>query len=327
VAERIASRTTMVVVILIAAALPLYAPTWVITLFSRALIFASLVLGLQIIAGQAGQISLGHAAFFGLGAYTAAILSRDYGVPFPLAMLAAAAAAAAGGLVMSVAVRVRGVYFAIATLAFGIVVNLLFVNLVDITGGARGFTGIPAAALWSFSIESQGRYYLLVLAVLVLQYASLVRMAGGRFGRALRCIRENELAARSVGIDLVRYKIQAIVAGCAWAGVAGALMTGFLRFASPEMFTLLQSIDAVTMLVVGGIASPLGALVGAVVMSVVTSNMRSLGALATVVDGLLIVLAMMYLPGGLAGLARQLWRRSSWGGRHDRERQLGEGTA
>lgn len=295
--------------IVVALLLPLLAGTWVTTLVSRALIFASLALGLQLIAGQAGQISLGHAAFFGIGAYTSAILTRDLAVPFPLALLAAAAAAGLGGLVMSVSVRVRGVYFAIATFAFGIVVNFLFINLIDLTGGARGLVGIPAASLGPMVLESQASYYVFVLAIVVAQYVSLVRMTRGRFGRALRCIRENELAARSIGIDVVRYKIKAIVAGCAWAGVSGSLMAHFLRFVSPEMFTLLQSIDVITMLVVGGMASPLGALVGGVVMSVLTAYTRPLGAIATVADGVLIVLAMMFMPRGLVGLAHTLWRR------------------
>ena len=295
--------------LILAALLPLFVQTWLLTLFSRALIFASLALGLQIIAGQAGQLSLGHAAFFGLGAYTAGLLTRDLGLPFPLALIAAAAVAGIGGLVMSVSVRVRGVYFAIATFAFGIVVNLLFVNLVDVTGGARGLAGIPAASLGPLSLESHARYYLFVLAVVAAEYLGVVRLTRGRFGRALRCIGQNELAARSVGIDITRCKIQAIVLGSAWAGVAGGLMAQFLRFASPEMFTLLQSIDVVTMLAIGGIASPAGAVLGALVMSTLSSYLRAFGTFATVLDGLLIVLAMMYMPGGLVGLVQRLRQR------------------
>lgn len=274
------------------------------SLINYSLINVILALSLQLIVGFAGQLSLGHAAFFGVGAYTSAILTTRLGLPFSLGLVAAAVVSGLAGLVMSPVVRTRGVYFSLATLAFGIIVQLVFVNWVSLTRGTMGIPGIPSRLFGNHEIQGPQGFFILLFLVTWAQYYAFSALIASRFGRALKAIRENEIAAQAVGINVVLYKIKAIVIGSAFAGVAGSAMAHFNGFVSPEPFTWWKSIVLVIMIVVGGLGSFPGAVIGAFALTFLSEYFRSYAEYSMLIYGLLIVIFMIFLPGGVVGVRK-----------------------
>lgn len=281
---------------------------YILSLINYSMVHVILALSLQLIVGYAGQLSLGHAAFFGIGAYTSAILATKFDVPFALGLLAAAATSGLAGLAMSPVVRTRGVYFSLATLAFGIIVQLVFVNWVSVTRGTMGIPGVPSRLFGDFEIQGPQGFFILLFVVAVAQYYAFTSLIASRFGRALKAIRENELAAQSIGVDVVRYKIKAIVIGSAFAGIAGSAVAHVNSFVSPEPFTWWKSIVLVIMIVVGGLGSFPGAVIGAFVLTFLSEYFRSYAEYSMLIYGLLIVLFMIFLPEGLVGIWNRLIR-------------------
>lgn len=280
--------------------------TYALRVLNMALIAAIAVLGLQVIVGLTGQFSFGHAAFYGVGAYTSALATTKLGLPFVLAVPLAGVLAALAGLLVAPILRLSGHFLAMATLAMGEIVFLLIVNLKWLTNGAYGIYGIPPPSLLGFEIESEQAYFALISAVLLLTYGALHRLMHSRFGRSLIAIRENELAAIACGIATGRQKLIAFTIGTACAGIAGSLYAHYLAYINPDSFTFTASVQFLTMVVIGGLGSLPGGIVGAVVVTLLPEYLRGLAEYRLLVYGGLIVGFMMFLPGGvveIAGLA------------------------
>ncbi|WP_152033723.1 branched-chain amino acid ABC transporter permease [Bradyrhizobium sp. DOA9] len=271
-------------------------------------IYAISALGLQIMVGLAGQLSLGHAAFMGIGAYTSVLLQKNAGVPFPAALAAAALAAAAAGLLMAQLIRLSGVYFKIATFGFGVVVHQILSNWTALTGGSAGVRAIPAIGVLGFQIETRTGLFVCEALTLTLLYALLIRLSHGKIGRAFRALGQNEAAARSVGIAVARYRMMVITLGCAIAGIAGAYLPHLMRFLSPESFTWYESLTCLIMITLGGLGSLPGAIIGAAILIVAPEYLRDFAQYKMFAFGILLVASMILLPRGIAGAGMSLSR-------------------
>jgi branched-chain amino acid transport system permease protein len=283
---------------------------YVLNLCDVAGIYAIAVMGLGILLGYAGQMSLGQAAFFGIGAYTSGWFTTHLGWPVWPSMAAAVAASALVGLAVGYpCLRLSGHYLALATIGFGIITQIVLVNWKDVTNGSDGMTGIPAPAIGPWTLDSYGSYYYLVLAaVLVCAYVAW-RIKTTRVGRALEAIRENELAARATGIDATKYKIIAFVLAGAYAGLAGSLLAHSIKFLSPDSYSFDQSVVFLVMLILGGSSSIGGAILGAVLLTFLPEVLRPLKSSYIMVYGAAVVVMIIFMPKGLAGLFGATWRR------------------
>jgi len=235
-----------------------------------------------------GLLSLANAAFMGIGAYTAALLTLNLNWPFPAAVAAGALAPAAVALAIGVpTLRLAGVYLAMATLAFGEVARVIVLNL-EITGGPAGLNGIPLA--------TQGWHIALALAVVVY---GLARLRRSRVGRAFEAIREDPVAARLIGIDIDRHKLVAFTLGAVISGFAGALNAHYTFFISPREYGFENAVDILTMAVLGGISSLVGPMLGAVVLTLLPEALRFLHDYRLAVNGAILVVVVLFLPTGL----------------------------
>ena len=266
-------------------------------------IFALLTISLNLLSGYAGMISLGHAGFFLIGSYTSAILATRFAMPFPVSLVAAAVVTAASGLLLSIpALKLSGHFLAVITIAFGLILHLLSINLEFITNGVSGISGIPRPSFGSWSMKSDVVYYWLVLAILALVSLLVSAYVRSGYGRALRALRDDEIAAGCMGVDVNLAKVHAFVISAAIAGIAGCLYAHYVRYINPESFTLDISIRILIMMVVGGVGSILGSLVGAFVVYVLPESLRFLNDYYYLVFGFVIMLLMLVLPRGLVSL-------------------------
>lgn len=271
---------------------------------------ALIVMGLNLLMGYAGQVSLGHAAFFGLAAYTTAVATATLGLPIPVGMAAGIGMSALVGWLIAVpTLKLHGHYLAMATLGFGIIVSIVFNEAVDVTGGPSGFVGIPRLALGGFTFASDKSYYFLVAGVLWLATLVSRRVIGSRTGRALRAIHVSESAAQAMGIDLAGHKRFVFVLSAVYAGVAGVLYAHHLTFVAPSSFGFNFSVQLITMVVLGSMASIWGAVAGAFFLTSLPEFLRMFEEVDILIYGGLLVACMMFMPDGLAGGARALVRR------------------
>jgi branched-chain amino acid transport system permease protein len=286
-------------------------------------IYTLVTLGLCLLMGYAGQISLGQAAFFGIGAYGSAILTVHGGWSPWLAMIVAAMGTALIAYLIGIPIfRLRGHYLAMGTLAFGVIVYILLNEGKTLTGGHTGLPGIPRLAIGSLVLKSDLVYYYLVWAFAIVGIIIALNIVNSRFGRALRAIRDSELAAESLGVEGRRYKLQILVVSAVYASVAGSLYAHYMIFVSPSAFDFGVSVRLVLMVAVGGLASIWGAPFGAAAVTLLTLVLREVIPLITrggsgeyqiVAYGVLLVVIMIFMPEGLtAGLAKA-WRRLARG--------------
>lgn len=271
---------------------------------------ALIVMGLNMLMGYAGQVSLGHAAFFGLAAYTTAVATATLGLPIPVGMVAGVIVSAGVGWLIAVpTLKLHGNYLAMATLGFGIIVSIVFNEAVDVTGGPSGFVGIPRLELFGFSFASDKSYYFLTAGVLWLATLVSRRVIDSRTGRALRAIHVSESAAQAMGIDIARHKRFVFVLSAAYAGVAGALYAHHLTFVAPSSFGFHFSVQLITMVVLGGMASIWGAVAGAFFLTSLPEFLRMFEEVDILIYGGLLVACMMFMPDGMAGAAKALVKR------------------
>ena len=250
------------VLLLFMLAAPWLLPEYWLAQLTFVLIYGVVGLGLMLLAGYTGQFSLGHAAFLGVGAYVQGALT-NLGLPFPLAMLCAALVAAAVGVVVGLpALRVKGIYLGIATLAFGFIVEEVFARWESLTGGNAGMH-IKSPAMFGWKIDSGAGFYFLCLVTVVLVTLGVLNLLRTSTGRAFVAIRDSEISAQSMGIHLARYKTLSFALSAALAGLGGALYAHQIQFLSPDQFSILQSIDLLLMVVIGGLGSVHGAFLGA----------------------------------------------------------------
>ncbi|MCC6133858.1 MAG: branched-chain amino acid ABC transporter permease [Candidatus Contendobacter sp.] len=271
-----------------------------------------LAVGLNLLIGYAGQISLGHAAFFGMGAYASAILTTRYAFPPLLALSAGLISAGlmAWGLARPI-LRLHGHYLAMATLGFGIIIHVIMVQATGWTGGPDGLTGIPLLVLFGWAVDSDQRWYFVIMATMLLAVWLALNLVDSRIGRALRAVRGSEFGARMMGIDTARAKTQVFVVSALFAAFAGSLFAHQQGFVSPDSFNLSISIDLVIMVVLGGMASTFGAAFGAIALTLLHEGLVVFEDYEMLIHGALLMAVMIFLPQGLfVGLsqgARRGW--------------------
>jgi branched-chain amino acid transport system permease protein len=292
--------------VLLAAGLIVYAIVaggYFVALAGFALIYAIFVIGLNIFMGYAGQASFGQNAFAAIGGYTSAVLTTAHNfAPIP-----ALAAGVAGAIVCAVLIgyptlRLKGHYLAMATLAIGLIVYEITVQWQSVTKGYMGISGIPPLGIAGFEAVSDREQLVLLSVLVTLCMGSAWLIRHSRFGRALVALSGSEDAARALGIDVARYKLAAFVLSAVYAALAGSLFVHTVGFVSPEVFGMNMVILGFTMLYVGGINTITGALVGAVVINLLPETVRGLKDYQDLVYGILLILLLIYAPGGLAAL-------------------------
>lgn len=273
-------------------------------------------LGLSLVMGFAGQVSLGQAAFYGIGAYVSGVLSVSYGWNPWVAMVAAVAAGAATAFLIGLPVfRLSGLLLAMATLGFGIIVYYVLVNWSGVTGGPSGLSGVPPLALGPFRFDTDARMVWLTWGWLLLLLGLAGNLVDSRIGRALRAVHGSEPAAQAAGIDTARLKLGVFAAAGASTALAGALYAHYLTFINPSPFGFAFSVELVVMVVLGGVSSLWGSVLGAAAVVLLVEGLRSLLPLLSasragaeyeiVIFGLILMLFMIFLPAGLTSLGRR----------------------
>jgi branched-chain amino acid transport system permease protein len=276
-----------------------------------------LALGLNMLMGYAGQISLGHGAFYGIGAYGTAILTVHWHLSpwlaLPITITAVVLVAAIVGIPT---LKLSGYYLGMGTLGFGMIVNILFREWSSVTGGASGFVGIPVLELGPISFASAKNYFYLVWGFVILSFIICHRIIHSRMGRALRAIHDGEKAAAAVGVDTSRLKLQVFVLSAVFSALAGFLYAHMVFFISPESFSFIASIRIVTMVVIGGMASVWGSLLGASVLTLLPEWLHAFSEFEMVIYGLILMLIMIFLPKGLTRGLLDMYERA--GKKNDR---------
>jgi branched-chain amino acid transport system permease protein len=272
----------------------------VLTLGTNALLALSIYLTLA-----CGMLAIANAAFMGIGAYASALLTMNFGVPFPAALAVGMAAPALMAFIIGKpTLRLSGVYLAMATLAFGEVVRIVLLNVESITGGALGLNGIPQSTQWW--------HVALALAVTL---ALLWRLAHSKVGRAFESIKEDETAAALMGVNVGGYKMLAFVLGAAIAGLAGALNAHLTFFIGPNEYGFDRAVEILTMAILGGINNLTGPVIGAVILTLLPELLRALKDFRLVVNGFILVLIVLFLPKGIWDPTRLRQLFSKRGGR------------
>jgi branched-chain amino acid transport system permease protein len=266
-----------------------------------AILFMALM-GLDVLMGYAGQVSLGQAGFMAIGGYTSGYLAINYEIAPVLSILAGIGVSLASALVLSVVtLRLRGLYLALATLAFGLLIDSCAVGFLDITGGPSGLVGIPSFSVAGFTFASPRAMYYLVLALDIIVLAGLVGAMRSGFGRALKAIRSDQLAAAALGVNVVRYKLAAFLISVTLASLAGSLYAFFFNFLAPEMVGTSRSLELVAMLIIGGESTLVGGLLGALLLTLLPVIFAPLAIYKTFASGALLVTSFLHLPQGLYG--------------------------
>ena len=292
---------------------PLFFSDRVLTIMTMIGIAIISVHGLSILTGYCGQISIGHVGFMAVGAYTSAILSAKLGWPFWATLPSASLAAGMAGLIFGLpSLKIKGFYLIMATIAAHFIIIWLILQLYPLTGGADGFA-VPRPDIAGFVFKSKAGYFYLVMVFACLATYTTQNIVRTRAGRAFVAIRDNELAAEVMGINLWSYKLQAFFIGCVYAGVAGALLIHYYAWASTELFPFMDSVWYLGMLIVGGMGSVTGAIFGAIFLKLLDELVTIVGpilsaaiapqaaaSLGLITRGLVIILFLIFEPRGLA---------------------------
>jgi len=292
---------------------PLFFSDRILTIMTMMGIAIISVLGLNILTGYCGQISLGHVGFMAVGAYTSAILTAKLGWPFWATLPSAALAAGMAGLIFGLpSLKIKGFYLIMATIAAHFIIIWLILQLYDLTGGADGFA-VPRPEIAGIVVKSKSSYFCLVMVFACLATFTAQNIVRTRAGRAFVAIRDNDLAAEVMGINLWSYKLQAFFIGCVYAGVAGALLIHYYAWASADMFPFMDSVWYLGMLIVGGMGSTTGAILGAVSLKLLDELVTMVGpilsaavapqaaaSLGLIMRGIVIILFLIFEPRGLA---------------------------
>ncbi len=287
-------------------------PKPLMTLLNTVIIYGIAALGFNILLGYAGQISLGHAVFMGLGAYLSVYITSKLQLPFLLSILISGLVPMLiGALLGLAALRLEGHYLAIATLGFGVAVQQVFKEWIAFTNGYSGVRA-PYPNIFGLVIKTREQYFLMAVIVLIILSLFAYNMLRSKTGRALIAMRDSEHAAQAMGISLFKYKLIAFSVSAFYAGVAGCLYAHLIRFVEPNMWGIELSLNLLAMVVIGGLASISGAIVGAAFITLIPEIIKNVPVLehfkniSAVFTGICLVLVIMFLPLGLARLAAQL---------------------
>jgi branched-chain amino acid transport system permease protein len=272
-------------------------------------IYTVLAVSLDLLAGHTGLLSIAHAAFYGLGAYTSALMAVHFGAPFLVGVLAGMAVAALVSVVVSLpSLRLHDDYFVIATFGFQMILFSIFNNWMDLTRGPLGIPGIPQPMIFGWTVQSHIGFVVLSLLFAAFAYVVVRQLAASPFGRVLRAIREDEVFAQSLGKNTLRFKVIAFAVSAALAASSGSLYAHYITYIDPTSFTVMESILVISMVIIGGAGSPWGPLIGAVVLVTLPEALRFVGLpssvaanLRQIIYGSLLVLMMMVRPRGLVG--------------------------
>jgi branched-chain amino acid transport system permease protein len=266
-------------------------------------IYIILTSSLNITNGYTGLFSFGHAAFYGIGAYTAAILSTRHGFPFLLTLpLAGIAAAILGAAIALPTLRLRGIFLALVTIGFQQITFLVIMNWMSLTRGPMGIPAIPPVSFFGFELSGNQGYFYVILVLDVIVLFLLSRIIASRVGRTFVAIREDELAAQSVSINIFRAKVLSFVIATFFAGIAGAFFAHHARFVSADSFKLEETFLILTMLIVGGMGSFIGPVIGAAFLVVLPEVFRFLAEYRGVVYGMIMIGVILFRPSGVAGI-------------------------
>ncbi|MFC1516372.1 branched-chain amino acid ABC transporter permease [Thermodesulfobacteriota bacterium] len=267
-------------------------------------IYCLITIGLSLLMGYAGQISIGHAAFYGIGAYISAILTVRFGVnPWACMLIGMVAVSVVALLVGAPSLKLKGHYLAMATLAFGIIVYIIFNEEMAWTGGPDGMSGIPGLSLFGFGFDSVEKYYYLVWAFVFAAFIFTINVIQSGTGRALRAIHSSEPAAGAMGINISRFKIMVFVYSAILASIAGSLYSHYLNFINPSTFDLFFSIKLLIMIALGGMHNIWGAVIGAFLITFLSYEwLHYFEEYEVIVYGAILLLVTIFLPHGLVGL-------------------------
>lgn len=256
-------------------------------------------MGLSLLMGYAGQISLGHAAFYGIGAYASGILTTKYSLhPLGAFFIGILLSAFIAFLVGKPTLRLRGHYMAVATLGFGEILFIVFNELSPLTGGPSGLSGIPSLTVFGHPVEG-AKYLYLVWGLVILLLLFSLNLINSRVGRALRAVHGSELAANAMGVDASRYKVQVFVLSAIYASMAGSLYAHFVTFISPSSFGLMFSILLLMMVVVGGMSTIWGSVLGAAVLTLLPEYLRAFEDFDVLAYGIILLVVLFFMPQGI----------------------------
>ena len=295
-----ANRLLVLGLVLLLAVLALWKSSYFNQVAITTMIFVILAASMNLITGSAGLLSLGHAAFFGVGAYTAALVSTKFGWPYWATIpLAGTVAALFGAVVALPTMRLTSIYFAVATLGIGEMIYVTMLNWVDVTRGPMGVRSIPGIELPGLKGTLASMVFVAVMMLGSLWVMS--RITHSYYGNSLRALREDDACADAMGIDVARLKLESFGVACFFAGVAGALFAHTTGYIGPESFRFGESILILSMVVVGGLGSIYGSVIGAVLLSVLPELLRDLGSYRMIVVGFVLFFSILFLPKGLVG--------------------------
>jgi len=292
-------------------------------------IYSICAIGLNILLGNTGQISLGHAAFFGIGAYASALLTKNYHLSFWLALpVSAIFTGIIGYLIGLTSLRLKGHYLAMATLAFGIIVETVFMEWTEVTGGTGGFGSIPSPSIGSFQFNTDFRYFYLVWIFVLLISIITRNIVNSRIGRALNAIHRDEIAAAVTGVYPTKYKLKIFGVSAGYAGLAGSLFANFSHLISAHSFSIMFAVTLLCMIVIGGLGNVWGSITGAIVLTLLAEFIRFFADLPFISEGLrkaltnynyhlltygiLMLICIIFVPNGLVGGFVRLYRYLAW---------------
>jgi branched-chain amino acid transport system permease protein len=307
--DKIPTWASLTTIFLVACAVPFVADRYVLDVSINVLIYVCLGLGLNVVVGLCGLLDLGYIAFYGVGAYTYALLSVNYGLSFWLALpIAALFASIAGCIIGYPTLRMRGDYLAIVTLGFGEIVRIILNNWMSLTNGPNGVLGIKAPSIywpddpsgWQLIYLRQlPHLYFVILGLTIFTIIAVYRLNYSRIGRAWESIREDETAAELMGVNTFRFKLLAYAMGAVFGGLAGAFFAARMRFVSPGSFTFIESAMVLSMVVLGGLASIPGVVIGALALIALPEVFREFESFRMLAFGLAMTVMMIFRPKGI----------------------------
>jgi branched-chain amino acid transport system permease protein len=298
--------------LVVALALPFFMSNFRLFQFTQVAVYAIALLGLNMLTGYNGQISLGHGAFYALGAYTTAIMIDRWSVPYPLTIVAAGVLCLVAGFLFGIpALRLEGLYLALATFALALAIPQILKYFEHWTGGSQGIVLSKPDAPWGLKLSADQWLYFLTLLVLVVLFLLARNLLGGRTGRAIVAIRDNPIAAQAMGVNTALYKSLTFGVSAAYTGIAGALSALAIAFVAPDAFNVFLSITLLVGVVVGGLASISGAIFGALFIQFVPNWAQDISKAAPwAIYGIFLILFMYGMPFGIAGALRRALARA-----------------
>ncbi|MDI6753741.1 MAG: branched-chain amino acid ABC transporter permease [Thermodesulfobacteriota bacterium] len=268
------------------------------------------VIGLNLLMGFAGQISLGHAAFFGLGAYLSAIFTATFGFPlWPTIILAMVITGMVAYAIGIPTLKLEGHYLVMATLGFNIIIYILMIQLDGVTGGPSGFPGIPRLQVGGFVFDSDRKIYYLLWTISVGTLLLSLNLIHSRVGRAMAALSHNEIAARCAGIDTENYKVKVFVISAVLASLAGSCYAHYITFISPGTFSFFYSIQVVTMVLIGGIGSLWGSVFGAILLTILPEILHAVKEYNVLIYGIILMVVLIFFPQGLFPVVAGIFRK------------------